>query len=141
MKHSEIEQMWKEDSIIDPDNLHQEAIRIPQLHGKYHEILNNLFILKKQKELEYRKLNKEKFLYYSGKADPEVYKENPLQHYIIKTDVNRYIEADDEVNKIKNMLDYYTHMMKYVEDILKQIHNRSFQIRDSLEFSKFVAGQ
>lgn len=141
MKHSEIEQMWKEDSIIDPDNLHQEAIRIPQLHGKYHEILNNLFILKKQKELEYRKLNKEKFLYYSGKADPEVYKENPLHYVIIKTDVNRYIESDDEVNKIKNMLDYYTHMMKYVEDILKQIHNRSFQIRDSLEFSKFVAGQ
>lgn len=133
--------MWRADSVIDPDNLHQEAIRIPQLHGKYHEILNNIFILKKQKELEYKKAYKEKWLYFSGKADPEVYKENPFPHKIMKSDVGIYLDADDELNKIKNTLEYYSHILKYIEDILKQIHNRSYQVRDSIEFSKFIAGQ
>ena len=141
MKHSEIEEMWRVDSIIDPDNLHQEAIKIPQLHGKYHQILNNLFVLKKQKEVEYKRLYKEKWLYFSGKADPDVYVEKPFLHKIMKSDVNLYLEADEELNKIKSMLEYYTHLLKYLEDIIKQIHNRTFQIRDSIEFSKFIAGQ
>lgn len=141
MKHSDIEELWKQDSIIDPDNLHQEAIKIPQLHGKYHQILNNVFVLKKQKEAEYKRLYKEKWLYFSGKADPEVYTEKPFLHKIMKSDVNLYLEADDELNKLKNMLEYYSHVLKYLEDILKQIHNRTFQIRDSIEFSKFIAGQ
>jgi hypothetical protein len=141
MKQSEIEQLWREDSVIDADNLHQEAIRIPQLHGKYHEILNRVFILKKQKELEYKNLYKEKWLYYSGKADEQVYKEKPFPHKIMKSDVGIYIDADEELNKLKYMLDYYGHTIKYLEDILKQIHNRSFQIRDSLEWHKFIAGQ
>ena len=64
MKQSEIEQMWKVDAVIDPDNLHQEAIKIPQIHGKYHEILNRVFILKKQKEVDYKNLYKEKWLYF-----------------------------------------------------------------------------
>jgi hypothetical protein len=141
MKHSDIEAMWKEDSIIDPDNLHNEAIRIPQLHGKYHEILNKTFILKKQKEAEYKKQFKDKWLYFSGKADPEIYKEKPFPHKIMKSDISLYLEADNELNTLKNMLDYYTHILKYLDDIIKQIHNRSYQIRDSIEFSKFIAGQ
>lgn len=141
MKQAEIEAMWREDSIIDPDNLHQEAIRIPQLHGKYHEILNRVFILKKQKELEYKKAYKDQWLYYHGKADPDVYVQKPFLHKVIKQDVGVYLEADEELNKLKYMLDYYNHTLEYLKDILKQIHNRTFQIRDSIEFSKFIAGQ
>lgn len=141
MKHSDIEKMWKEDGIIDPDNLHQEAIRIPQLHGKYYEILNKVFILKKQKEIEYKQSYKEKWLYFSGKADPEVYNKKPFPHKIMKSDVGLYLDADDDLNKLKNQLEYYSYVLKYVEDILKQIHNRSYQIRDSIEFTKFLAGQ
>lgn len=141
MKHSDIEEMWRADSIIDPDNLHQEAIKIPQLHGKYHEILNKVFILKKRKEREYKTLYKDKWLYFSGKADPEVYREKPFPHKIMKSDVSIYLDADEDLNKIGEMLEYYSYTLKYLEDILKQLHNRSFQIRDSIEYSKFIAGQ
>ena len=141
MKHSEIEQMWKQDSVIDPDNLHLESIKIPQLHGKYHEILNRVFILKKQKELEYKRLYKSQWLYFSGKADPEVYQKKPFPHKIMKQDVGIYLEADEDLNKIKSMLEYYAHTIDYLKDILKQIHNRTFQIRDNIEYSKFIAGQ
>ena len=31
----EIQEMWQRDSVIDPDNLHDESLKIPQLHSKY----------------------------------------------------------------------------------------------------------
>ena len=37
-----IQSMWQEDCKIDIDNMHEESIKVPQLHSKYHEILNNL---------------------------------------------------------------------------------------------------
>ena len=33
-----IQSMWQEDCKIDIDNMHEESIKIPQLHSKYHEI-------------------------------------------------------------------------------------------------------
>ena len=33
-----IQEMWEKDSHIDPDNLHDESLKIPQLHSK---IINN----------------------------------------------------------------------------------------------------
>jgi hypothetical protein len=141
MQLTDIESMWKEDSQMDSDNLHDEAIKIPQLHGKYYEIQNKIYQLKKVKEAEYNSLYTEKTLYYTGKADPEVYNNKPFPHKILKADVHLYLNSDEELIKAKSRFDYCTYMMNYVTDILKMIHNRSFQIRDSIEFSKFIAGQ
>jgi hypothetical protein len=49
MDINEIQKMWKEDSKIDPDNLHLESLKIPQLHSKYYEIFNNILFLKAEK--------------------------------------------------------------------------------------------
>lgn len=141
MQLDDIQSMWKEDSQMDSDNLHEEAIKIPQLHGKYYEIQNKIYQLKKIKEAEYNFLYTEKTLYYTGKADPEVYDNKPFPHKILKADVHLYLNSDEDLIKAKSRFDYCTYMMNYVTDILKMIHNRSFQIRDSIEFSKFIAGQ
>jgi len=31
-------------------------------------------------------------------------------------------------------------MLAYLEDILKQIHQRNYQIKNAIEFNKFIAG-
>jgi hypothetical protein len=141
MKIDDIEMMWKIDSQIDSDNLHEEALKIPQLHGKYHEMQNKIYILKKENEAKYNSLYAEKTLYYTGKADPEVYQEKPFPHRILKADIPLYLNSDEELVKLKNRVDYCNFIMSYLTDILKMIHNRSFQIRDSIEWSKFIAGQ
>ena len=41
-----IQSMWQEDCKIDIDNMHEESIKIPQLHSKYHEVMNNLILLR-----------------------------------------------------------------------------------------------
>lgn len=138
MNFEEIQNMWKEDSVIDPDDLHIEALKIPQLHGKYYEIQNKVYALKKTKEAEYAELYKTKFLYYTGK---EVDANNPFPYKILKGDVPLFLESDEELVKAKAKVNYCDYLLSYLADIIKMIHNRSFQIRDSIEWSRFIAGQ
>ena len=40
MNLEKIQEMWERDATIDPDNLHNESLKIPQLHSKYYTIYN-----------------------------------------------------------------------------------------------------
>ena len=40
MNLEKIQEMWQNDSVIDPDNLHDESLKIPQLHSKYYTVYN-----------------------------------------------------------------------------------------------------
>lgn len=140
MNLEELEKLWEEDSKIDPDNLHIESIKIPNLHSKYFQIYNSISILKKLEENKLLELQKNKWLYYSGKAAPEVYKENPFDHRVLKADIDRYLNADHDIIKSKTKLDYYQLMIKFLESILKNLDNRSYTIRNSIEFMKHFSG-
>jgi hypothetical protein len=140
MNINEIETMWDEDCKIDPDNLHLESIKIPSLHSKYYQIYNNISLLKKLEENKFIELQKNKWLYYSGKADPEVYKETPFDHRVMKTDLDKYMNADSELIKSKTKIDYYQLMIKFLESIIKSIETRTFVIKNSIEFMKFISG-
>ena len=74
-----IQKMWVEDSKIDIDNLHTESLNIPMLHAKYFDLYNNIVLLKKKAEQQKKNIRHERYEYFSGKADPEVYIENPFQ--------------------------------------------------------------
>lgn len=140
MNINEIEELWEEDSKIDPDNLHLESIKIPVLHSKYYKIYNNISLLKKIEENKYLEIQKDKWLYYSGKASPDIYKEKPFDHRVIKQDLEKYISSDEDIIKSATKIDYYNLMIKYLESILKNIENRTFVIKNSIEWSKFTAG-
>jgi antirestriction protein len=140
MNINEIETIWDEDCKIDPDNLHLESIKIPSLHSKYYQIYNNISLLKKLEENKFIELQKNKWLYYSGKADPEVYKENPFDHRVMKNDLDKYMNADSELIKSKTKIDYYQLMIKFLESIIKSIETRTFVIKNSVEFMKFTGG-
>jgi hypothetical protein len=140
MNIDEIQILWEEDSKIDPDNLHQESIKIPSLHSKYYKIYNNIVLLKKLEENKFKILKKEKWLYYSGKSDPEVYKENPFDHKVLKPDLEKYMDADEDMMKSLSKIEYYQTMLNYLDSILKTILNRTYQIKNSIEFMRFTAG-
>ena len=140
MNLDEIQLLWEEDSKIDPDNLHNESIKIPSLHSKYYNIYNNIVLLKKMEQNKYKILKKKKWLYYSGKADPEIYRENPFDHKVLKPDIDKYLDADADIIHIASKLDYYQTMLSFIDSILKTILNRTYQIKNAIEFMKFTAG-
>ena len=70
--------MWEKDSKIDNDNLHTESLNIPSLHAKYFELYNTIFLMRKKAEQQRKNIRHERYEYFSGKADPDVYVENPF---------------------------------------------------------------
>lgn len=140
MNIDEIQELWEQDAKIDPDNLHEESIKIPSLHSKYYKIYNNIVLLKKLEENKLKILKKEKWLYYSGKSEPDIYKEKPFDHKVLKPDMDKYLDADSDIIKATSKIDYYQTMINYLDSILKTILNRTYQIKNSIEFIKFTAG-
>jgi len=136
-----LQSMWEKDSQIDPDNLHTESLKVPSLHAKYHDMFNNFLLLRKKAEQQRKNIRHERYEYYSGKADPEVYIENPFGKKIRDKDtMTKYLDADDKLKEVNLKIDYYETLLNYCESILKQINNRTYQIKNAIEWQKFIAG-
>ena len=136
-----IQSMWEQDCKIDIDNMHEESIKIPQFHSKYHEIMNNLILLRTKAQKIQKSVRHERYEYYSGKADPEVYEREPFPKKVRDKDaLIRYMDADERVSDANLKVEYYDVMINYTESILRQISNRTYQIKNSIEWHKFQAG-
>jgi hypothetical protein len=141
MNLDELQLMWEKDSEIDPDNLHLESLKIPILHSKYYKIYNELNLLYKKAEQDLKELERVRYEYYSGKSDPIVYIEEPFPFKVRDKDsMKRYLESDKKLSNLKLKIEYYLTMIKYCEDIIKTIQNRTFQIKNAVEFMRFTAG-
>lgn len=136
-----LQQMWEKDSKIDIDNLHTESLNIPVLHSKYYDIYNNLVLLRTKAEQQKKNVRHERYEYYSGKADPDVYIQNPFPKKIRdKETMTKYLDADERLSNVSMKIEYYNVMLRYIEEILKQITNRTYQIKNSIEFMRFSSG-
>ena len=141
MNLDKIQEMWERDAVIDPDNLHDESIKIPQLHAKYYTIYNTISLLREKAREQYSKVKLERHNYYTGKAPAEVYVEEPFSFKVREKDaIQRHLEADEKLSQIDMKIKYYDTMLKFLEEIIKVISNRTFQIKNAIEWNKFQAG-
>jgi len=136
----DIKSQWAEDCKIDNDLLDNESTRIPQLHSKYLNYFSDVRLLKLRKQQEYKVLIREKFEYYTGKADESVYQQNPFDLKVLKQDVPMYMDADPEIQNVTTRINYYEEMIFVLDNIIRQINNRTFQIKNSIEWQKFMQG-
>ena len=136
-----IQEMWEKDAKIDRDNLHDQSLNIPSLHAKYFQIYNTIFLLRKKAEQQRKNIRHERYEYFSGKADPDVYIQNPFPKKIRDKDtMTKYLDADEKLSNASLKIEYYDTMLTYLESILKVIQNRTYQIKNAIEFMRFNAG-
>tara|TARA_B100000575_G_scaffold275990_1_gene261052 strand:- start:15 stop:446 length:432 start_codon:yes stop_codon:yes gene_type:complete len=141
MNLEKIQEMWEKDSRIDPDNLHDESLKIPQLHSKYYTLYNTITLLREKARESYAKVRLERYNYYTGKATAEVYVEEPFPYKVREKDaIQRHLDADDKMNKIDMKIKYYDVMLKFLEEIIRNISGRTYQIKNAIEWNKFQAG-
>ena len=141
MNLEQIQEMWERDSKIDPDNLHDESLKIPQLHSKYYTLYNTITLLREKARESYAKVKLERYNYYTGKATAEVYAEEPFPYKVREKDaIQRHLEADDKMNKIDMKIKYYDVMLKFLEEIIRIVSSRTYQIKNAIEWNKFQAG-
>ena len=101
MNLDKIQEMWQRDAVIDPDNLHDESLKIPQLHSKYYTVYNTITLLREKARDSYNRVKLERYNYYTGKAEPEVYAEEPFPYKVREKDaIQRHLEADEKLTQL-----------------------------------------
>ena len=141
MNLEQIQEMWEKDSKIDPDNLHDESLKIPQLHSKYYTIYNTITLMREKARDSYNRVRLERYNYYTGKAPAEVYAAEPFPYKVREKDaIQRHMDADEKLNTINMKIKYYDTTLKYLEEIIRIISNRTYQIKNAIEWNKFQAG-
>jgi len=141
MNLDEIQEMWQRDSVIDPDNLHDESLKIPQLHSKYYTLYNTITLLRERARESYNRVKLERYNYYSGKAPAEVYEQDPFPYKVRdKEALQRHMDADERLNKVEMKIRYYDVMLKFLEEIIKTVSNRNYSIKNAIDWHRFQSG-
>jgi|TARA_B100000131_G_scaffold2620_1_gene2726 hypothetical protein len=141
MNLENLQDLWKTDSKINPDDYGNESIKVPQLHMRYMEFYNTFSLMKKDRESEMRSLIREKWVFYKGKAPAKIYKDTPFDFKLTtKEEINMFIEADDDVRKLQLKIDYIDQVVFFLDGILRQINGRSYQIKNAIEWERFQSG-
>ena len=126
---------------IDDTELDLESIRTPQLHNKYLKLYSKSSILYKNALDEYNSLYRFKWEYYTGKSDNKVYQEEPFDLKVLKADVHIYLNADTELQKLDQKAEYLKQVCNYLERVLKEINNRNWNIKNTIDWKKFLHGE
>ena len=149
-RFDKLKEDWAEDSHIDfqfkskqySADLGQLALDIPFQHNKYLNHYTDIQAVKLSLEFEIRRLVKSKREYYSGEADAKTYAAKPFGSSIKTSEKMKvYLEADDEIINLEAKIKYLEQMMYFLDQVMKQISNRGFQIKSAIEWEKFVNGQ
>jgi len=140
LKLEDIQELWHRDSEIDYTELGTESIRIPQIHDKYLKIFTDERIRLKGVEFELSKMVRTKTEYYSGKMSQEELERHGWEQYLgrlLKNEIVKYIESDDDVLKLKQQLVVLQEKVNYLDSVIRMINNRGFQIKNALDWLKF----
>lgn len=143
MKLTEIEELWTKDNAIDDVMLDTSSIDQSKIHNKYYVILNGERNALTKLELDKRELVRDKFEYYNGTISEEKLKERkwlPFGERILKSNISMYIEADSDMIQLERYIETQKTKINYLTDIIKQINNRTFVIKNVIEWRRFTNG-
>ena len=140
MTLEELQQAVNKDFKLDDTELDTESVNIPLLHNKYLIHFNKFSLLLKKSEYEHKTMIRDKWEYYTGKADPHVYQQRPFDIKVLKADVHIYMDSDPDLQKADQKVAYLNQIVKYLEQVLRSVNNRSFLIKNAIEWKKFTSG-
>tara|TARA_B100000530_G_C15620993_1_gene354326 strand:+ start:247 stop:549 length:303 start_codon:yes stop_codon:yes gene_type:complete len=98
-------------------------------------------LLRERAQESYNRVKLERYNYYTGKATAEVYAEEPFPYKVREKDaIQRYLEADEKLSVVDMKIKYYNVTLKFLEEIIRNVSNRTYQIKNAIEWQKFQAG-
>lgn len=143
MTLDELKQNWEQDCVIDDLNPDKSSASSPRLHSKYlNELMTyRLRLTKTQFELSQLKAKKSK--YFRGEMTKEELEEEgweQWQYKTLKSDIDSLMEADKDIQTILARVDYVKTVIVFLESVISEIRNRSFHLKNIIEWQKFRSG-
>jgi len=143
MNLEELKNSITKDSQIDSTELGNESLKIPQIHSKYLNMLTELRLLLSKLQHDFAILRLRKWKIYTGKASQEELEswgEEPFDLDILKTDVDKFMDADKSLIDLKLKISLNETKIKMLEEFLKSVNNRNFMIRSAIDWQKMMNG-
>jgi protein associated with RNAse G/E len=122
------------------DSMQSESLRIPSLHGKFLNIKSQEYLIQKKLEMEMDTLVMERWMFYTGKAAPEVYKKESFELKILKTDLDIFMDSDKKIQDIKGRIEVQKQKVSMCDEMIKALNQRTFLIKNVIEDRKFISG-
>lgn len=138
----EVMKQWEKDSELDITEPGREILRIPILHNKYNKYLSLHNLSAKKAEIEYAKMKKLKWLYYTGKLDQDELDKlgwEPFR-FTLKSDIGVYLDADEDLGKLKRKCAYHEEAASFCTNVMKELNNRTWQLKEYIGWEKFIQG-
>jgi len=117
-----------------------ESLKTPQIHNKYLKHYTKFKLLLTRTEDELKTLKRDKWEYYTGKSSPEIYQAKPFDLKILKTDIDKYLEADVDIQKLSQKVAYLYTVVDFLDRTLRIIVNRTYVIKNAIEWKRFTSG-
>ena len=141
---SDIQQEWEKDSKIDELNLGREALKTPSLHSKYLSYLSKARLLQRKAESEYLNTRRLKYRYYRGEMGKTELESTGWVQFQgtkpLKNEMDEYLQCDKDLIELQDKIEYYKTIFYTLEQIIKSVNARSWDIKSSMDWQKFTNG-
>jgi hypothetical protein len=139
----ELVKQWEIDARVNDTEPARELLKIPNLHAKYARQLVAHSLAIKAKNISYNALKKVKWEYYNGKLDQAELDRRGWEpfRFVLKGDIGVYLDADTDLTNIKSRIALHEEGVNFCGMVMKEINNRTWQLKTFVDYEKFIQGQ
>ena len=135
---------WIKDASWEETEPQKALANIPRLHAKYLRIMTHHNLLVKKLLSEYNSRRKIKWEYYSGDLnnleDLQKYNLDPMVKKVLRADLPHYLDSDTELNNILLKKVMHEEIVEFCKSVLKELNNRTWQIKSYMDWERFIGG-
>ena len=139
MTLDELKLQVQRDLKIDNEHLDTESLKNQEIKANYLDYKSRYELLLYKAKGDYKRMYRDKWEYYGGKADAKIYATNPFDLKVLKTDLAVYISADEDIMNAENKIGYLETVIDYIKGVIKSVDNRGWDIKNAIEWRKFEA--
>lgn len=144
MKLTDLQEMWADDCKINELNLGQESVKTPNLHAKYLNLLTSTKLNLRKAESDYLNCRRKKYKYYRGEMSREELEEEGWDQWQgnkpLKNEMDEFLQVDLDLIKFLDKVEYFKTVLYQLEQILRSLNSRTWDIKNAIEWSKFTNG-
>jgi c-di-GMP-related signal transduction protein len=138
--------MWAKDSEIDDLRLDEASKKTASLHAKYLEMLSVSKLQLKRRDMEFKVLLRDKWLWYNGKMPKEDIEQRGWEYdalnglKILKGEMDYYYNSDPHIQESQAKIDYLKTLIETLEEIINNIRWRHSTIKNMIDWRRFESG-
>ena len=144
MNIEQLQLEWDSDCVMDDNHLDNEAVKSPQLHAKYLRHLVQAKLKLAKMRADYNTLRQSKFRYYRGEMGRDELIELGWSQWQgvkpLKNEMDEFLQCDGNLIELQDKVEYFRTVIYTLEQILRSINSRTWDIKTAVEWTKFTNG-